>query len=123
MNRRSKMMPFMIVAFSGCAVLSHNFPARPPATAVANVILSVINAADNSTGVPGVEIAIVEANGTQRTLGQTDTWGRVTLSADVLDRSQVILVCHPLFYCGALRREDFIGFRERTIAIAPLVLR
>jgi hypothetical protein len=89
----------------------------------ASVTLTVLNAADNSTGIPGVKIAVIGYDGGEEAVAETDAWGQVDLPAAILGRSRLVTVCHPLFYCGALRKEDLAGLQKRTIAIAPLVLR
>lgn len=83
--------------------------------------LTVITAADNRTVIPGADVVVIEATGHARTIGKTDRFGAVEVALTTPWRA--ILVCHPLFSCGALRPEDVEGFATRTIALPPIVLR
>lgn len=61
-----------------------------------------------------------------QSLGLTDPGGRLTLESAGLKALDpyVILFCHDLYFCGAMRADDsnFYKYRERSISLAQFVI-
>jgi len=89
--------------------------------------LTVINAADGQTLLPGVEVSVVTRDGAVRILGKTDRFGVIVIEKRVLreNGASVVLCCHEFFFCGALRvKEDqLLEYDEYLIAISPVIVR
>jgi hypothetical protein len=108
-----------LALLSGCVHAQGTSPARSVI-----VLLRVINAADNATRIPGVEIFTVGDGGALRRLGATDVNGEIRLERSALPKSTnavAIIACHPIFFCGALRADYVAPRDEMTLAIAPFV--
>jgi hypothetical protein len=88
------------------------------------VLLKVISASDNATRIPAAEVFTVGDHGALVRVGVTDTYGEIKLDRAALPKSSnvvAILVCHPVFFCGALRADYVAARDEMTLAIAPAV--
>jgi hypothetical protein len=98
-----------------------------PTTTPHSIVLTVVNAADTSMALPGVDVSVFTACGQVRPLGMTDRFGRISVStADIKGTSyEVILFCHYGFFCGAIKtRESRIPeFDEYLVALAPITVR
>jgi hypothetical protein len=86
--------------------------------------ITVITAADNKTVVPGAEAYVTVLGNEPRLIAKSNAFGELEIKAtDLQTQWSTLLVCHPLFYCGAFRHSDLEGFQSKTIALAPLILR
>lgn len=112
----------LAIAMTACAQTKPAVPVRAPLEE-RDVTLRVVAATDFRTAVAGAEVSSVTDTGALVTIGETDTSGTITVPSEVVAHSRAVLICHPLFNCGALRFEDLSGFRERLLALAPVVVR
>jgi hypothetical protein len=88
------------------------------------ILLRVISAADNATRIPGAEVFVVGDHGALVRIGATNTYGEIKVRRSALTTSSnavAIVVCHPVFFCGALRSEDVAPRDQATLALAPFV--
>ena len=95
-----------------------------PAARSAAILLRVISAKDNATRIPGAEVFSVGDRGALVRIGVTGTYGEIRIDRSVLPKSGsviAIVVCHPVFFCGALRADYVAPRDEVTLAIAPAV--
>lgn len=88
------------------------------------VLLRVINAADNATRIPGAEVFSVGDHGALTKIGSTDANGEIRIkrtAVTVSPNAVAVVVCHPVFFCGALRGEYVAKRDEATLALAIAV--
>jgi hypothetical protein len=120
MMRRLNNLIALLIFTAACA------HAQPPSAAKRSevVLLTVISAADNATRIPAAEVFAVGDRGALMRLGATDLNGEITVGRMVLTteaNAVAVVVCHPMFFCGALRAEYIAPRDEATLALAVAV--
>lgn len=109
-----------LVLLANCAAAQQ----RPTAHRSEAILLRVLNAADNATRIPGAEVFAVKDQGALGRIGVTDVNGYIKVPRSALTTSGnavAVVVCHPVFFCGAQRVEDLAPRDEATLALAPYV--
>jgi len=97
------------------------------ASSADSVVVTVVNAADTTMVLPGVAVSMITASGEVRPVGVTDQFGRVFISKAAMRESSalVVLFCHEIFFCGAIRvaESNLHNYDEYLLAIAPVTVR
>lgn len=109
----------VLTLLSGCAHAKDG-----PAVRSATVLLRIISASDNASRIPGAEVFSVGDHGALVRIGVTDTYGEIRVNRSALPKSGnavAIVVCHSVFFCGALRADYVAPRDEMTLALAPYV--
>lgn len=88
--------------------------------------LQVASVAQETTFLPGVKVIVLLRDGAVREVGKTDEYGIFVLPRQFTKPSiaRAVLLCHPLFYCAALRVDTgtLEAYDEDFVSLAPLVL-
>jgi hypothetical protein len=117
---RNATLILTLLVVTGCAHAQvHEAPKRSD-----TILLRVISAADNATRIPGAEVFSVGDRGALMKIGSTDAYGQIKVRHSAVTTSMnavAIVVCHPVFFCGALRGEYIAPRDEATIALALAV--
>ncbi|MGH9419283.1 MAG: hypothetical protein ACRD3J_04855 [Thermoanaerobaculia bacterium] len=117
---RNATMIVVLLVLTGCAHAQEQGAAKRSDI----VLLRVISAADNATRIPGAEVFSVGDRGALTKIGSTDTYGEIKVKRAAVTTSTnavAIVVCHPVFFCGALRSEYIASRDEATLALARAV--
>lgn len=73
----------------------------------------------------GAEISAITSDGIVA-IGSTSPEGRLTIDVEELRRlaPHAVIVCHDLFFCGALRTDmpQFYNYREHNVSLAQFVI-
>jgi len=76
--------------------------------------------------IPGVEVTLVVRRGTNRVLGKTNSSGILVVSFSELELpdAELLVFCHPQFFCGALwmKKDEVLDYREMLIHLAPFAV-
>jgi hypothetical protein len=116
---KKSVVAAMVLLLVGCTSAITAAPARPT-----TIVLRVISASDNATRIPGAEVFTVGNQGTLSRVGATDTFGEIRIDRSALSTREnaiAIVVCHPVFFCGALRADYVAPRDEMTLALAIAV--
>lgn len=99
----------------------------PDQTANQSVRLTVVNSQDTTMLLPGIELSYIAGDGSIHRLGETNQFGEISIPKGLLrsKSATVVLFCHRLFFCGAVRvREQLLlEYDEYLIALSPVVVR
>lgn len=109
----------LVMMLHGCTPTISAAPTRP-----AIFLLRVISAADNATRIPSADVFTIGDQGALILLGQTNMFGEIKIDRSVLPKKDnviAIVVCHPMFFCGALQTDYVTPRDEMTIALAVVV--
>jgi hypothetical protein len=114
---------YSVLTLAGCSSVAPS----EIANAHRLIKLTVVNSDDTTMLLPGVELSYIGSDGSIHPLGQTDQFGEISVSKDILKSKSatVVLCCHSLFFCGALRvkEERLLEYDEYLMVLSPIVVR
>ena len=96
-----------------------------PVAAGSNAEVEFFVVGSNGPAIDQAEVLAVTKRGFQL-LGRTDATGHMVVAANAVGATEanVVLVCHPRYFCGALRVDEaFLTSREHFIILAPFGMR